>query len=175
MTINARFSDYVTSGAFALSLTRTQISALSMIVGGESRYMAAAAALQRKGLIEPVPEALTDNPHMVHGDPLLEWRLTGAGALCLGMLAEAGLTNAGVDVAAREVDTLRAELATAREQARAAQLRVRSMHARLEKAKSEIEILRAVKAGENFPIQLLPRDPLPDLTEAELLGEGAAE
>ena len=52
---NFRFQDYVTSGAFTLSLARSQVMAMHRIASGSHHYACAAtAALERKGLIVPV-------------------------------------------------------------------------------------------------------------------------
>lgn len=167
--MNARFSDYVTSGAFSLTLTRNQISELSFAMGGERRVFGASASLERKGLIEPVHARVEENPLHEQDEQSLEWRLTGAGALVLSLLAQAGLSNSGSDALAREVDDLRAKLAEANQRAHDAALRTRSMFARLEKASEKIAQLQSKLDGEKFPIVVTPRDPLPEIPTEALL------
>jgi hypothetical protein len=174
--VNARFSEYVTSGAFALTMTRTQIASLAMVAGGERGYLAAGSALERKGLVEAIPLAAEPNPMWQRADETaLELRLTGAGALALGLLHQAGLTNGGADAAVQEIDSLRAELATARQIAQDANLRCRSLAARLDAALLDIDQLKCADEGERIPVRLTRRDPLPDATIDELLGKGFGE
>lgn len=168
--MNARFSDYVTSGAFSLTLTRNQISELAFAAGGERRVFGASSALERKGLIEPIPGSVEENPLHEQDYHLPEWRLTAAGALTLSLLAQAGLSNSGADLMAREIDDLRAGLAGANARAHDAALRVRAMHARFEKAKAQIAVLEARMAGEKIPISITPSDPLPEVATEDLLG-----
>lgn len=123
--MNARFSDYVTSGAFSLTLTRNQISELGLIGAGSVRYSSVSGALERKGLVEPVMARTEDEPLHEPDEQFLDHRLTGAGALTLALLAHAGLSNAGSDVLAREVDDPRRQLAAANERAHDAALRAR--------------------------------------------------
>ena len=167
--MNARFSDYVTSGAFSLTLTRNQIAELSFAVGGERRICGASGALERKGPIEMVPASVEANPLHEQDEQFPEWRLTGAGALILALLAQAGLSNVGSDVLAREVDDLRARLAEANARAHDAALCTRSMFSRLQKAKAENAMLRARVEGEKIPIRITPSDPLPDVPTKTLL------
>ncbi len=162
--MNARFSEYVTSGAFQLTLTRSQISALSMMVGGEDRYVGPSGALARKGLIEPIEGTREGWPS--------EWRLTAAGVVTLALLHQAGLTNEGADAALAEVDSLRAELDKARAAAKEADIRATSLHAKLEQAEERIEILEAEKEQRKFRINIVKwRDPLPEKTAAEIIAE----
>ncbi|RUM97894.1 hypothetical protein EET67_09755 [Pseudaminobacter arsenicus] len=167
--MNARFSDYVTSGAFSLTLTRNQISELALAAGGERRIYGASASLERKGLIEPVASRTEDNPLHEQDDQQIEYRLTGAGGLTLALLAQAGLSNSGTDVLAREVDDLRQQLSDANQRAHDAALRTRSMFARLEKAKEKIAQLQAQLAGDKLPILITPADPLPEVPTENLL------
>lgn len=159
--MNARFSDYVTSGAFSLVLTRNQISELALASGGERRICGAGASLERKGLIEPIASRTEENPLHEQDGQQLEYRLTGAGGLTLALLAQAGLSNSGTDVLAREVDDLRQQLSAANTRAHDAALRTRSMFSRLEQAKAKIAQLEAVASGNKFPILFTPHDPLP--------------
>ncbi|RWF02970.1 hypothetical protein [Mesorhizobium sp.] len=167
--MNARFSDYVTSGAFSLTLTRNQISELAFAAGGERRLYGVTGSLERKGLIEPINARPEKDALFEHDEQHLEWRLTGAGALTLSLLAQAGLSNAGADIAAREIDDLRQSLSQANAIAHDANLRVRSMHARLEEANAYIGRLEARLAGDKIPIVIVPADPLPDVSVENLL------
>lgn len=167
--MNARFSDYVTSGAFSLTLTRNQIAELALAAGGDRHVYGASAALERKGLIEPIPPAAKANPLHEPDDQLIEWRLTAAGALTLSLIHQAGLSNSGADALAREVDDLRARLGEANQRAHVAALKTRSMHARLAIAEERVAQLEARIASEKFPIHITPRDPLPDVPTEELL------
>ncbi|RWO90897.1 hypothetical protein [Mesorhizobium sp.] len=167
--MNARFSDYVTSGAFSLTLTRNQISELAFAAGGERRLYGVTGSLERKGLIEPINARPEKDPLFEHDEQHLEWRLTGAGALTLSLLAQGGLSNAGADIAAREIDDLRQSLSQANACAHEANLRVRSMHSRLEEANAYIGRLEARLAGDKIPIVMVPSDPLPDASLEDLL------
>lgn len=177
--MNSRFSDYVTSGAFSLSLTRNQISLLSMAVGGGIGATAAtAAALERKGLIAP----LAGPNHGLRDECASEeWRVNAAGILVVSLLAEAGLVNGGEDAAAREVDALRAELDAARRSAAESGARAWSALSRLKQAEQEIDELRAcaktVQLREHCERRgirlkrdrlITPRDPMPEVPTEEL-------
>ena len=169
--MNTRFSDYVTSGAFHLSLTRNQISALALTAVGDGGY-AHADALERKGLCQRVPAAYGDGE---------EVRLTAAGALCLSLLAEAGLTNNGASALAAEVESLARELAAARKMVRDSALRARSAFARKDEAERRVaELERALSAAQsnirlkddvphNHKPVIMLKDPLPDLSDEEVM------
>lgn len=167
--MNARFSDYVTSGAFSLTLTRNQISELAFAAGGEKRFYGASASLERKGLIESIAARAEEDPLHEQDDQQLEWRLTGAGVLILALLAQAGLSNSGTDVLAREVDDLRRQLDEANQRSHTSALRTRAMFARLEEAHLKILQLEATIAGGKLPIRIMPRDPLSDVPTEALL------
>ncbi|RWC27730.1 MAG: hypothetical protein EOS27_20305 [Mesorhizobium sp.] len=167
--MNARFSDYVTSGAFSLTLTRNQISELAFAAGGERRLFGVTGSLERKGLIEPINARPEKDAEFEPDEQQIEWRLTSAGILTLSLLAQAGLSNAGTDVTAREIDDLRRSLSTANACAHEANLRVRSINARLEEAEALIARLEARIAGDKIPIRFTPYDPLPDASLDELL------
>lgn len=169
VVMNARFSDYVTSGAFSLTLTRNQISELAFAAGGERRLFGVTGSLERKGLIEPINARSEKDAEFEPDEQHIEWRLTSAGALTLSLLAQAGLSNAGADVVAREIDDLRESLSSANARAHAANLRVRSMHARLEEANLRIDQLEARLAGDKIPIRIIPPDPLQDASLEDLM------
>lgn len=106
---NPRFAEYVTSGAFTLNLSRNQISALAMAVGGDHPvcFNGSLSALERKGLVEAIAKPANNAPEAY------EIRPTLAGLLVLKMLAEAGLTNEP-DPIAGELASLKSELERAR-------------------------------------------------------------
>src|ERR1700748_2654393 len=84
MGANERFAEYATSGAFALTLTRAQVSQLAIMADGGDVY--APHALLRKGLADELPR-----PDL--GEDRSEVRATRAGLLAAELCAEAGLTN----------------------------------------------------------------------------------
>jgi hypothetical protein len=172
--MNNRFQNYVTSGAFRLSLTRQQIAALSLLPCHDSTSFAA-NDLERKGLCEAIAGASAERQ---------EFRITSAGALAQQLCHMAGLTNAGADALAQEMEALRAEL----DAARRTNLELRKLLGitvpKLER--SERELAAAVKklrklTKEKFPlVRLKPeivtwRDNHPHLSRAECvrLGEEA--
>lgn len=183
---NARFSEYVTSGAFNLSLSRNQVAALSMCVEGADLYGATHSygALERKGLVEFVPNPTgmafeSAERHQV--------RPSNAGLLTLQLLAEAGMGN-HANAVAEELVALRAQLAEARRTAADLRVRLTSAMARKDRAvrlvvaarKDNRRLMAAVEdltrggpvltlknAPDQFIITL--KDPLPHLSDAELL------
>jgi hypothetical protein len=156
---NQRFSDYVTSGAFNLSLSRNQISELAMLGDGPQGFVNRAETLERRGLIEAVPQRT--ETHFDSGG--LEYRLTSAGLLVVQLLHAAGLTNQGEATLAREVDALRAELAAAREgEAKAVRL-ARSFLSRLKWLQLRSKQRREREKGERITIRVLLRDGHPDV------------
>jgi hypothetical protein len=103
--MHQRFSDYTTGGAFALTLSRNQVSALGMIAATGDTDAGGAGTLTslwRKGLI--------DQPHAGGVD------LTAAGARTLDLLALAGLTNSPADTLPQLLEEAQAEAAMLREQ-----------------------------------------------------------
>lgn len=163
-SLNNRFSEYATSGAFSLSLTRNQVSSLAMLDPGgvpdwTGTYM---AALERKGLVERFP-APTD-----HDADKYEFRATRAGLLTAALCREAGLTNGAVDPIAAELDRLRQEVIDRRHEAREARLTARSTLARLDEAEHALAIERAKTARERLPLHITRRDPTPELSREEL-------
>lgn len=180
MAVNPRFADYVTSGAFNLSLSRHQVAAVSLLVGAGEESCFSGPGLERKGLAEAITGRLGDRERV-------EYRLTNAGLICAALLAEAGLTNGPADPHAIEIADLHAQLSEARETARDWQERGWSAMARKEAADREIEQLRAeiaaLKDRDNpRALRLKPefanthyaepvivrRDKMPDVPDAEL-------
>lgn len=170
MTVNARFADYTTSGAFSLSLTRNQVSALTMLEGGDRGYLGTAlAALERRGLAEVVsdPEA---------GDlDRVEFRATRAGLLVAALVQEAGLTNGNPDPQAVELSLLRAEVVERRREAAEARQVARSALARKAEVEWELENERRKAAARKLEMRIIPRDPTPHFTDAELRAKAAID
>lgn len=168
--MNPRFSDYVTSGAFSLTLTRNQIAGLGQLNADGAGYVHNAATLERKGLIEILPR-----PDRWQEDRT-EFRLTRAGLLCLAMLGEAGLSNdRAADPVAGEFQAMRDELVALREEASAARQTARAAIARREEAETELENaqrrIRELRTGKHERLTLnfvRIRDPLPEISDAEL-------
>lgn len=162
--MNARFADYTTSGAFSLSLTRNQVSALAMLEGGDSGYMGTAlAALERRGLAEPVA-----NPGDLREADRVEMRATRAGLLVAALVREAGLTNGPPDPQAVELEALRAEVITRRQEAAEARCVARSALARKAEVEWELENERRKAAARRLELRIIPRDPTPDVSDEEL-------
>lgn len=167
--MNSLFADYVTSGAFTISLSRHQVASLGMAQGG-ARWINSGGALQRKGLVEcvPAPKPLDERG--------VEFRPTRAGLLCLGMLTEAGLNNGVEDPMAlefahmrAEVDALRQAASDARLTAQSAMARKGELEAELENARREISRLKTGEDRKLFMPTVRLRDPLPDLSDAAIL------
>lgn len=160
---NHRFQEYATSGAFTLGLTRNQVSTLDMIGSGSNRFMGSfVGALERKGLVVPVSAPTWDNPDAV------EHRLTHAGLLTVALVREAGLTNSGPDPVAAEIETLRREVERARTAEADAKREARSALARLDAAELDLQNEQARNAKGKMAVRILRRDPLPEVSKAEL-------
>jgi hypothetical protein len=161
--MNHRFSEYATSGAFSLSLTRNQVSSLALLEGGAHGWASnAIAALERKGLAETIPSPQDYDAEAV------QYRATLPGLLVTALCREAGLTNGAPDPVSAELDALKAEVASLRLELREAKLDARSAMARKAKATEELENARRFAARDKFTVSILPRDPQPGLTDAEL-------
>jgi len=167
--MNSRFSEYATSGAFTLSLTRNQVSALAMLEGGGPAWDSAVAALERKGLAEPVPQPTESDPTRV------EMRATRAGLLVAALTQEAGLTNGPPDPAAVELANLRAEILKMRSAVIEAEKTARSALARKAELEWELENERRKAAERRLALRIIPRDPLAGLTDAELMARFAPQ
>lgn len=187
---NARFQEYVTSGAFSLTLSRNQISALSLLASGEARSVGVSdSILERKGLVEAVANPTT------HQMDAIEFRPSVAGFLCMEILREANLINFAGNAVTNELAALRAEIAECRLAAAVARQRATSAMARKDVAEEELSAAQAEIAGlrtsvaalesglmwkdghsmlDDKPVYQRPivrlRDPLPNATDAELRG-----
>lgn len=123
MNTNEKFSNWVTSGVFNLTLTRNQIQALVAVYCGKrsmvnhSRGPSSLKELEQRGLVESLRGKIGDEGIrklaesegwiycgewlMAQPWARLEW-LTPAGKLVFSLLVEAGLVEQGL-VAAQEV------------------------------------------------------------------------
>jgi DNA-binding PadR family transcriptional regulator len=161
---NFRFQDYVTSGAFTLSLARSQVVTLHRIASGLSDHYpcAATTALERKGLIAPVaaPEDYAPDRQ--------EYRATAAGLMVAALLTEAGLTQDQRDATAAEVARLHQEVEDRRAEAHTARTAARSALARLQKSETDLANERAMRGRGKLIVPVLRRDPLPNASHADL-------
>lgn len=87
--MNQQFAAYVQGVAFQITLSRSMVLALSRLASGDpdpfgSHFIKITRSLERRGLIEPMPEP-RQRPF---------WRLTRAGALTVELLREAGMIEA---------------------------------------------------------------------------------
>lgn len=160
---NFRFQEYTTSGAFNLSLSRTQVAALHRIATGGDHYACTAtAALERKGLIEALSAPEDYNPDRQ------EFRATAAGLLCVSLLTEACLTQGPRDAMAHEIAALQAEVEDRRAEAHTARTAARSTLARLDQAELDLSNERARSAGGKLRVHIARRDPIPAVSRADL-------
>jgi hypothetical protein len=161
---NQRFSEWTTSGAFALALTRNQVQGLNMLTGGSEDWTAAfMGALERKGLAERVARPTSDNPDK------FEFRPTLAGLLTISLLQQAGLAKSGDDPIQAEFAQLRGEIVRLRQEAAQDRLTARAAMARKAKSDDALDNLRRDRAGERMQVRITPRDPIPEVSDAELL------
>ena len=164
--MNPRFSEYTTSGAFSLALTRNQVSSLAFLEGGAPGYSShIMSALERKGLAEPVAMPSTDDPERI------EFRPTHAGLLTAALCREAGLSNGPPDPVAVELAALKAEIEARRIEAADARRAARSAMARKEEAELELENLKRRAQQRRLMVRILTRDPTPDRTDAQLMAD----
>ena len=160
---NARFSEYTTSGAFALTLTRNQVSSLGLIEGGAPHYTSSyMVALERKGLCERVAAPTEDDPERI------EFRPTLAGLLTASLCREAGLTNGPPNPVAEELASLKSEVERARTEAAEACLCARSAMARRDELEQQLELEHAKAADRKMRLIVKHRDPRPEIGDADL-------
>lgn len=160
----ARFRDYVTSGAFSLSLSASQIAALSVVAetgetgcGGHT-----IGAMFRKGLVT----------HIRSNDGKLEYRLTEAGVFALKLARLAGLSQGQPDPVAQELGALRQQLDQARTLAQQLAADCWDMSARVQKAQQAVAEARAWAEGATAPRRPMVtlKDRHPERTQAEIMG-----
>ncbi len=162
---NQRFTEYTTSGAFTLNLSRNQVHALSMSHGGSGFISGTGeSALERKGLVEtvPAPDAFQDDR--------VEFRPTLAGLLTLGLLREAGLTNGPADAVADEIVAMREELKRLRIENGDLRRKAQAAMARKARAEEAFMHANAFRNRRKPMIRVLtPRDPIPHVADADLV------
>lgn len=163
--MNAKFSEYATSGALTVALSRNQISALALVQGGAADWThTSVEALVRKGLVEAFANPSVDAPDRV------EYRATAAGLLVMGLVREAGLSNEfDGDQVAAELASLRAALSAARMAEVNAKRFARAALARKELAEARLDDARREANGDKMALRILLRDPLPEWSDADLL------
>lgn len=154
-----RFAEYATSGAFAVNLTRKQVSALAMLsIRGEHRMQFVGMdGLERKGLATILP------PDSDLG--YSENYITPAGLLVAKLCAMAGLTNSPVPTEAQEIEALHRDLAAARALIRELRQDCYSLAARLDEQTRDSAMLEDKLADRKPRIRvghpLYPTDPQP--------------
>lgn len=158
------FTEYTTSGAFSLNLTRNQISAMVMVSGGAEAapYGNTFASLQRRGIMGLFR---ADNGG-------LEYRLTGIGLLVLNLVRQTDLTNGAPDPIAEEIDSLNAKLEKAREVAQQLAADCWDMKARVEYAERAVAEARALALGGCPPPKpiITLKNKHPRRTQSEIVG-----
>lgn len=160
----ARFRDYVTSGAFKLALSRSQVSALVMVaeVGDVSCGNHTLSSLFGKGLVT----------HIRSDCGRLEYRLTEAGAFALKLVRLADLTQGAPDPVAEELAALRDQLDQARRHAQQCAADAWDMKARVEFAERQVAEAKAyVEATPTPPKPIITlKNKHPERTQAQILG-----
>lgn len=161
----SRFAEYATSGAFNISLTRRQVSALSMFADRDEWQATGYESLERKGLINVLPREGYRAPVA---------KITAAGVCVAQLCAMAGLTNTALPDWVSEIDALHAEIAELRRVNAEITEDCHSLHARAQALEIEIRELRAEKAGGRFPkpmITLKDRQPEKCVSEMKFMRE----
>ena len=133
------FKEYVTSGAFKLSLSRSQISALAMIseVGEACMGGHTCISLHRKGLVTTIRAA----------DGKLEYRLSEAGVYALKMARIADLTQGAPDPVADEIAALRRQLNETRIASQQVAEDNHNLRARLDRVRRQLVNITRVLRG----------------------------
>lgn len=166
MSASSKFAEYVTSGAFHLNLTRSQVSALAMTVGGGSRaYSSAEAALERKGLVVVGPDAIRNGEQ--HYQPLM-MRATPAGVQVHALCVLAGLANGEVSSLAAEMETLQAELGKTIVALNAARRAAHDLHVRLQEQRLKVENHERTAKGDRPKIRAFPDQNFPGVSDDAL-------
>jgi hypothetical protein len=159
----AKFRDYVTSGAFKLSLSRSQVSALAMVAetGAIDFGSHTLSALHNKGMVTSIRAA----------NGSAEFRLTEAGVFALKLLSMAELTQGAPDPVAEELAALRLELDQARRHAQQCAADAWDMKARVEFAERKVaEAIAHVEAAPPPPKPIITlKNKHPDRTQAQII------
>lgn len=160
----AKFRDYVTSGAFKLSLSRQQVSALAMAAetGEVCCGSHTLGSLYNKGLVT----------HIRSECGRLEYRLTEAGVFALKLVRLAELTQGTPDPVAEELASLRKQLDQTRRHAQQLAADAWDMTARVEHAEREVAKAMAFVEGTPTPPKpiLTLKNKHPERTQAQILG-----
>lgn len=160
MTDNSldRFKEYSTSGAFNLSLSRAQVSALAMIAETGDSAMGAHTyrALHHKGLVADIRGPQGG----------IEYRLTPAGVYALKLVRLADLVQGDPEPVELEISALTESLDKARGVAEEALKFARSMQARAEQAHRAVKVVRRfLRSGAPRPKPIITlKDPCPEMT-----------
>jgi len=158
----ALFREHVTSGAFTLSLSRSQVSMLTMIAEvGDVHGAHTHRALHNKGLVTTITSE----------DGRIEYRLTEAGVYALKLAKLADLVNGAPDPVTEELSSLRHQLDAARRGALQLAQDCWNLKARLDRAEYGIEALAAELHGGAAPPKpfIWLRDKNPTRSTAEIL------
>lgn len=154
MSAELRFQEFVTSGAFTITLTRQQVAQLSMMAQGQDVY--GASALFRKGLADEAsrPDIAPDRT---------EFRITPAGLLVAQLCYRAGLCNAGENPLADEIvrlqsklDELRVSTAKVREDAWSTWARFKDLEIEKEELKRRLAAAEAELGLLKIGVKLKP-------------------
>ncbi len=158
-----KFREYVTSGAFKLTLSRNQVSALSMAsaTGEMAGHGGTFSSLDSKGLTELIRSK----------DGGLEVRLTEAGVFALKLVRLAGLVNGDPDPVAEELKSLRAELDEARKHCQQLAADNWDMTARIEQADLAVKQADAWVCGNPIPKKpiVTMKNKNPERTQAQIV------
>lgn len=164
MSDTSKFREYVTSGAFKLTLSRQQVSALSMIaeIGDVNCGGHTFGALYNKGLIT----------HIRSDCGNLEYRLTEAGVFALKLVRLADLVQGAPDPVAEELSALRSQLDKARKHAQQLAADLWDMDARVRAADQAVSEAKAWVCGSPMPGRPLVKmkNRHPERTQAEMMG-----
>lgn len=159
-----RFRDYTTSGAFSMSLTRSQVAALSLVActGEACSHAGTFHSLHTKGLVTTIRA----------DDGGLETRLTEAGVYALKLVTMAELVQGPQDPVAEEIAALRSQLDKARRHAQQLASDLWDMDARVRKADLAIAEAKAWVSGSPLPPKPIVRmkNRHPERTQAQMMG-----
>lgn len=160
----AKFREYVTSGAFKLTLSRQQVAALSMVaeVGEVACGGHTLGSLFNKGLVT----------HIRSDCGKLEYRLTEAGVFALKLVRIADLTQGAPDPVREELAALRGRLDQARRHAQQLAADVWDMSARVKQADLAIKEAQAWVSGAPAPERpmVTMKNKHPHRTQSQIMG-----